>query len=153
MVSPRVRESKTVLDSGFHVVDSGFVRVSIVGFRFFYLNSGFQNPGFRIPMFYRIPDSTSKNFPDFGRYRETGNKNVRLATMLQNELNSDVGRFTTRVQTCKQPDLLQDRFYNAQHRYSSRLQQCCKTSCTFFVARFSVPLRYSSFLLTKKIKI
>ena len=37
--SPHVRESRTVLDSGFHAVDSGF-RV---------LDSGFQHSGFRIP--------------------------------------------------------------------------------------------------------
>ena len=33
-----------------------------------------------------------------------------FVTLLQNELNSDVARFTTHVQTCQQPDLLQDRF-------------------------------------------
>ena len=32
-----------------------------------------------------------------------------FATLLQNELNSDVAQFTTHVQTCLQPDLLQDR--------------------------------------------
>ena len=37
--SPHVRESRRVLDSGFHTVDSGF-RV---------LDSGFQLSGFRIP--------------------------------------------------------------------------------------------------------
>ena len=40
-VSPRVRESKRVVDSGFHTVDSGFRR----------LDSGFQAYGFRIPNF------------------------------------------------------------------------------------------------------
>ena len=41
-----------------------------------------------------------------------GNKKLAtcLATLLQNVLNSDVARFTTRVQTCYQPDLLQDWF-------------------------------------------
>ena len=38
-ISPHVRESRRVLDSGFHTVDSGF-RV---------LDSGFQLSGFRIP--------------------------------------------------------------------------------------------------------
>ena len=38
-VSPHVRESMTVLDSGFHPADSGF-RL---------LDSGFQLSGFRIP--------------------------------------------------------------------------------------------------------
>ena len=124
---------------------------------FFYLNSGFQNPGFPIPIFFRIPDSGFHK-QTFSRFRKVPKKGeqkhaTRFATLLQNELNGDVARFTTHVQTCKQRDLLHDRFYNAQHRYSTRLQQCCKTSCTFFVVRFSVPLRYSLFLLTKKCKI
>ena len=38
-MSPHVRESRTVLDSGFHAVDS----------RFGVLDSGFQHSGFRIP--------------------------------------------------------------------------------------------------------
>ena len=37
--SPHVRESRRVLDSGFHTVDSGFQ----------VLDSGFQLSGFRIP--------------------------------------------------------------------------------------------------------
>jgi len=57
------------------------------------------------------------------------------ATLLQNELNSDVAPFTKHVQTCLQPDLLQDRFDVG----GIRRKQCCKTSCTLFVARFCVP--------------
>ena len=38
-ISPHVRESRRVLDSGFHTVDSGFGA----------LDSGFQLSGFRIP--------------------------------------------------------------------------------------------------------
>ena len=72
-----VRESRTVLDSGFHVVDFGFqVLDSSLCQRnldsefqswgdsgFLELYSGFQSPGFWIPQtkFQRIPDSTSKN--------------------------------------------------------------------------------------------
>ena len=33
-----------------------------------------------------------------------------MPTLPQNELKSDVARFTTNVQTCQQPDLTQDRF-------------------------------------------
>ena len=46
------------------------------------------------------------------RYGKTGNKTraTCLATLLQNELNSDVARFTTHVQTCSQPDFLQHKF-------------------------------------------
>jgi len=47
-------------------------------------------------------------------------------------------------QILKQPDLLQDRFDVAgKTRHIAIqlvLQQCCKTSCKFFVARFFVPL-------------
>ena len=64
-----LRESKTVLDSGLHTVDSG-------RFQFLTLELGFRIPivsgmmwipwmGFRIPK-PRIPDSTSKNFQDSG---------------------------------------------------------------------------------------
>ena len=70
-----VMESKSVLDSGFHVVDSGF-RYWIPAFV-----SGNLDSGFRIPIVIgipdslscifgilrpRIPDSTSKMFPDSG---------------------------------------------------------------------------------------
>ena len=50
--SPHVRESKTVLDSGYHAVDSGFQ----------VLDSGFflsVELGFLIPIFSGIPDSLS----------------------------------------------------------------------------------------------
>ena len=82
-VSPHVKESKTILDSGFHVVDSGF-RIPITGFQIFFswtwiqdsnrlwdsgfleLFSGFQGPGFRIPRakISQIPES---GFPYMGR--------------------------------------------------------------------------------------
>ena len=41
---------------------------------------------------------------------KTGNKKCAtcFASLLQNELNSDVAHVTTHVQTCLQPDLLQD---------------------------------------------
>jgi len=46
-LSPHVKESKRVVDSGFHTVDSGFRR----------LGAGFHAFGFRIPNFlrFRIP--------------------------------------------------------------------------------------------------
>ena len=75
---PYVRESKTVLDSGFHVMDSGFQ----------VLDCGFFVSGSWIPdsngwwdldslsctpdakaqfsRLHKIPDCTSKNFPDSG---------------------------------------------------------------------------------------
>ena len=70
--SPHVRESKTVLDSGFHITDSGF-QVLDSNLCQWNLDSGFQSQvGFRIlwAVFQipkpRIPDSTSINFLDCG---------------------------------------------------------------------------------------
>ena len=66
-----------------------------------------------------------------------------LATLLQKELNSDVARFTTH----NKPVLQQIRLLTGLNVGGKTrniaiqlvLQQCCKTSCTFFAARFSVP--------------
>ena len=65
-----------------------------------------------------------------------------LAILLQNELNSDVARFTR---------LLKGLNVGGKTRNIAiqlALQQCCKTSCTFFVARFSVPLAYITSVAT-----
>ena len=82
-----MRESKTVLDSGFFFQDSlGFrflpmevgLRIVIVSAgdsEFIERYTGFQNPGFQIPQarFSQISDSTSKNFADPGSgYSYTG---------------------------------------------------------------------------------
>ena len=62
-----VKESKTVLDSGFHAADSGFQSLSVeLGF---WIPSAIQcDSGFLSAVFWiqkpRIADSTSKNFPD-----------------------------------------------------------------------------------------
>ena len=81
------------------------------------------------------------------RYGKTGNKKhaTCLATLPQNELNSDVARFTTHIK----PVLQQIRLLTGltvggktcNIAIQLVLQQCYKTSCTFFVARFSIPLR------------
>ena len=67
-----------------------------------------------------------------------------LATLLQNELNSDVARFTTHIKPVSQQiRLLTGLNVGGKTRKIAIqivLQQCCKTSCTLFVARFSVPL-------------
>ena len=82
-VSPHVRESKTLLDSGFHAVDSGFqlldsrsfsvelwFRIRIVsGIPDSYTcipDSKAQDSGFHKQKFSKIPDSKCKNFPDSG---------------------------------------------------------------------------------------
>ena len=66
-----------------------------------------------------------------------------FATLLQNDLNSNVARFTTHIK----PVLQQIRLLTGlnmdgkTHNIAIELvlQQCCKTSCMFFVARFSAP--------------
>ena len=63
--SPLVRKSKTVSDSGFLAVDSGF---QVLDFSLcqWNLDSGFQSlVGFFWIPNPRISDSTSSNFPDF----------------------------------------------------------------------------------------
>ena len=69
--------------------------------------------------------------------------------MLQNEFKSDVARFTTRVQTCQQPDLLQDRFYLGGKTRNVALQlvllQFCKTNMHVFCRPFFRTLRAPSF--------
>ena len=66
------------------------------------------------------------------------------ATLLQNELNSDVARFTTHIKPLSQQiRLLTGLNVGGKTRKIAIqivLQQCCKASCTLFVARFSVPL-------------
>ena len=61
---PHVRESKTVLDSGFHAMDSGF---KVLVSRSFSVEFRFRIPYavFRIPKS-RILDSSCKNFSDSG---------------------------------------------------------------------------------------
>ena len=58
--SPHVRESKTVLDSGFHFTHSGFqvLNSSLFFSQILELYSGFQIPGFQIPQaqISRVPE-------------------------------------------------------------------------------------------------
>ena len=67
--SPHVRETKTILDSGFHAMDSGFQSLDSRSFSV-ELGSGFQGPGFRIPheKISRIPES---GFPYMGPHKYT----------------------------------------------------------------------------------
>jgi len=73
----------------------------------------------------------------------------------QNELNSDVARFTTHVK----PVLQQIRLLTGLNMGGKArniaiqlvLQQCCKKSCTFFVARISVPLFKTKLKLKSKL--
>ena len=80
------------------------------------------------------------------RYGKTGNKKrtTCLATLLQNKLNRDVAMLPEHIK----PVLQQIRLLTGLNLSGKKpnigfqliLQQCCKTSCTFFVAHFSVPL-------------
>ena len=60
LVSPLLRESKTVSESGFHGLDSGF-QVLLPGTITLSLELGIW-----IPTVSGIPDSASKKFPDLG---------------------------------------------------------------------------------------
>ena len=80
------------------------------------------------------------------RYGKTGNKKraICFATWLQNELNSDVARFTTHENkpciliSCKTGSNMGGKTRNIAIQLG--LQECCKTSYTFFVARFTAAL-------------
>ena len=64
--SPHARESKTVLDSGFHAVDFRIPGTGFLIFFYWNLDFGFQLlVGFRIPKT-RISFSTSEFVPDSG---------------------------------------------------------------------------------------
>ena len=69
--SPDVGETETALNSGFHVVDSGFLSTGfqwLSGFRIFLnciLDSKTQDPGFHKQFFFRIPDSTNWKISGF----------------------------------------------------------------------------------------
>ena len=79
-----------------------------------------------------------------------------FATLLQNELNSDVVRFTNYVRTCLPTNRLQSQKKpsnlicwktgssvvgkTCNITFQLVLQQFCKTSCPFYVAHFTVPL-------------
>ena len=76
------------------------------------------------------------------RNGKTGNEKRKIfATWLQNELNSDVARFTTHENkpcnliSCKTGSNIGGKTRNITIQLG--LKQCCKTSCTFFVARFT----------------
>ena len=80
------------------------------------------------------------------KVRKTGNKKhaTCFATLLQNELQSNVAHFATLFKYF----LHQNRVLTGLNvggktcniAFQLVLQHCCKTNCMFFVARFSVPL-------------
>jgi len=60
-----------------------------------------------------------------------------LATLLQNEMNSDVAHFTTCIKPVLQQIRLLTGLYVGDKRHNNTfqltLQQCCKTSCMFLL--------------------
>ena len=81
------------------------------------------------------------------KVRKNGQKKkraTRLATLLQNKLNSDVVRFTIHIKpVLQQISLLTGLNVGGKTlniAIQLILQKCCKTSYTFFVARFYAPL-------------
>ena len=77
-------------------------------------------------------------------YSKTGNKKraTRFATLLQNELNTDVARFTNHVRTCLATNQVARFVFVGGKTHSIAiqlvLQQCCQKGCAFFCL-FTVP--------------
>ena len=75
------------------------------------------------------------------RFGKTGNKKTCLATLLQNELNGDVARFTTHIKpVLQQIRLLTGLNVGGKTRNIALqlvLQQSCKRKLHIFVARFT----------------
>ena len=96
---------------------------------------------------WKLPHSRSRILPKFttyfisSRYGKTGYKKraTSFAILLQKEVNSDVARFTTHVRTFLGRFVSWVKIRNIAIQLV--LRQCCKTACTFVVARFTVPLR------------
>ena len=94
------------------------------------------------------PLSTVRNLVKFVTdsplsYGKTGNvkRATCFAIFLQNELNSDVVRFTTDLRACLATNKVAGFVFVGGKTRSTAiqfvLQQFCKTSCTFFVARYT----------------
>ena len=101
-------------------------------------------------LFSNVPEQVARSCCSFYfslRYGKTGNKKraTCLAKLLQNELNSDNARYTTHIKVVLQKIRLWTGLNVSGKTRNIAiqlvLQQYCKTNCTCFVARFSVPLR------------
>ena len=78
--------------------------------------------------------------------RATKKRATCFATLLQNELNNDVAGFTTDFRTCLPTNEVSRFFFTwvrkrATWLFKLVLQQCCKTTCTFFCCLFYRTLR------------
>ena len=96
-ISPHVRGSRTVLDSGFQAVDSGFQVMDssicqyLLGFWISIVSGIPDNPWavFRISQ-PRIPDSMSKLFPDSGLYKLKFAGFRNLDSITRGEISQDI---------------------------------------------------------------
>ena len=120
--SSHVRESKTVLDSGFYAMNSGF-QVLDSSLCQWHLGSGFKSlEGLRIPK-PRIVDSTS-NFPDSGFHQQKflGFRNPHSLTRGELEVkegNFSCSKFPNHILTVDQQ----------QHRKKTLLHQPISSIC------------------------
>ena len=135
-LSPKLRESKTVLDSGFHAVDYGFQVLDSVLFarRTWILDSGFlemysrfQSPGFRILQAKRkqptFGDATT-GFPAKWRLR-----NERTNSILMSRHYPDLGSASDR--SCRG-----GKFYSTNQKHYPDLGSDASSVRNFY-ARFS----------------
>ena len=135
---PTVRESKTVLDSGFHAGDSWF-QVLDPSLCQWNLDSGFQVRFNAIPDSWavlwiqkpRIPDSTSKNFPD-SRNQIHRLHEMRLRKALNSALHETRDFETPRRR--RQQERQKSNWLNKQNNNSARASR-------FFVHFFTVTAR------------
>ena len=78
-------------------------------------------------------------------YSKTANKKraACFPSLLQNQLNSDVARFTTDARTCRKVA----RWWNVQHRYSTRFASMLQNKLHVFCCPLTVALASSATFL------
>ena len=74
-------------------------------------------------------------------YSETGNKKraTCFATLLQNEMNTDVARFTTRIRTCLARNKAARLFFVGGKRRNSHIRLVLQQCCTFLLSLSVLP--------------
>ena len=74
-------------------------------------------------------------------YSKTGNKKraTGFATLLQNEMNTDVARFTTRIRTCLATNKVARLFFVGGKTRNSHIQLVLQQCCTFLMLLSVLP--------------
>ena len=74
-------------------------------------------------------------------YSKTGNKKraTGFATLLQNEMNTDVARFTTRIRTCLATNKVARLFFVGGKTRNSHIQLVLQQCCTFLLLLSVLP--------------